>query len=233
MTSGAPLDAAAAPPVDGRAVRWSGQREKRRAEFIEAALEAIILYGPQVSTEQVADHLGVTRTKLYRYFDGAADLHHSIARRAAEMLTAKQTLVWDVPVSLMQLVRASVSMHVRWRMEHPNLYEYLARHAVSDEAHGVSAISEVNDAVAKNLAKVIAAYYRTLGIDVRQTTSMSFGAVGFIESAVTHWLKDPAGLPRKEFVTQLTEWMWALHSSTFLKAGIAVDPHKPIPPLVV
>lgn len=224
---------AVAQPVDGRAARWSGQRAKRRAEFVEAALEAIELYGPQASTEQVADHVGVTRTKLYRYFDGAADLHHSIARRAGEMLTAKQTLVWDVPVSLMQLIRASVSMHVRWRLEHPNLYEYLARHPLSDEAGGVSAIDEVNNVVATNLAKVIAAYYRTLGVDERPTTSLAFGAVGFIESSTTHWLKDPAGLPRKEFVTQLTDWMWALHNSAFLKAGITVDPHEPIAPLVV
>jgi DNA-binding transcriptional regulator YbjK len=36
--------------VDGRAARWSGQREKRRAEFVEAALEAIAHYGPQAST---------------------------------------------------------------------------------------------------------------------------------------------------------------------------------------
>jgi AcrR family transcriptional regulator len=219
--------------ADGRAARWEGQREKRREEFVEAALAAIVLYGPGASIEQVADHLGVTRTKLYRYFDGAADLHHSIARRAGEMLTAKQTLVWDVPVSLMQLVRASVSMHVRWRLEHPNLYEYLARHPLSDEADGVSAISEVNRAVAHNLAKVIAAYYRTLGIDEGPTTSLSFGAIGFIESAVTHWLKDPAGLPRKEFVTQLTGWMWALHNSAFVKAGISVDPDEPIAPLNV
>jgi AcrR family transcriptional regulator len=233
MDSGMPVRSSGSRTIDGRAARWAGQREKRREEFIEAALEAIALYGPQVSTEQIAEHVGVTRTKIYRYFGSAADLHHSIAQRASDMLTAKQTLVWDVPVSLMQLVRASVSMHVKWRLEHPNLYEYLARRPLSDEADGVSAINEVNSAVAKNLAKVIAAYYRTLGIDERPTTSLSIGAVGFIESAVTHWLKDPAGLPRKEFVTQLTEWMWALHNSAFLKAEISVDPHEPIAPLNV
>src|ERR1700761_7147791 len=109
------------PAVDGRAARWSGQLEKRREEFVEAALEAIAEYGAHASTEQVADHVGVTRTKLYRYFDGATDLHHSIARRASDMLTAKQTLVWDGPVSPMQLVTATVLMHVKWRLEHPNL----------------------------------------------------------------------------------------------------------------
>jgi len=216
--------------VDGRTARWSGQRDKRRAEFVEAALEAIVQYGPQASIEQVADHVGVTRTKLYRYFDGAADLHQSVARRAGDMLTAKQTLVWNGPVSPMQMVRSTVSMHVRWRIEHPNLYEYLARHPLSNDADGVSAIDEVNSTVAANLAAVIAAFYRTLGLDERPAVPLSIGAVGFVESAVTHWLKDPAALPRREFTTQLADWMWSLLSCTMLKAGINIDPHEPIAP---
>jgi AcrR family transcriptional regulator len=225
-----PLDEPAAQPVDGRTARWSGQRDKRRAEFVEAALEAIVKYGPQASIEQVADHVGVTRTKLYRYFDGAADLHHSVARRASDMLTAKQTLVWDGPISPMQVVRSTVSMHVRWRIEHPNLYEYLTRHPLSDDADGVSAIDDVNSTVATNLAAVIAAFYRTLGLDERPAVPLSIGAVGFVESAVTHWLKDPAALPRREFTTQLAEWMWSLLNCALLSGGINIDPHKPIAP---
>jgi AcrR family transcriptional regulator len=231
MGSGAPRDQTPPPPVDGRTARWSGQRDKRRAEFVEAALEAIVQYGPQASIEQVADHVGVTRTKLYRYFDGAADLHQSVARRASDMLTAKQTIVWNGPVSPMQVVRSTVSMHVRWRMEHPNLYEYLTRHSLSADADGVSAINDVNRTVAENLGGVIAAFYRTLGLDERPAMTLSIGAVGFVESAVTHWLKDPAALPRKEFVTQLAEWMWALHNSALVKSGINIDPHAPIAPL--
>jgi AcrR family transcriptional regulator len=216
--------------VDGRAARWSGQREKRRAEFVEAALAAIAHYGPQASTEQVADHVGVARTKLYRYFDGAADLHHSIARRASEMLTAKQTLVWDGPISPIQVVSGTVSMHVRWRIDHPNLYEYLTRHSLSDDEHGVAAIHDVNRAVAANLAEVIATFYRTLGIDERPAVPLSIGAVGFVEASVTHWLNDREPLPRKEFTTQLTEWMWSLLNTALVKAGIHIDPHQPVAP---
>jgi AcrR family transcriptional regulator len=230
MSSGVPSEEAASQRADGRSVRWSGQRDKRRAEFVEAALEAIAQYGPQASIEQVADHVGVTRTKLYRYFDGAADLHRSIARRAGDMLTAKQTLVWDRPVSPMQVVRSTVSMHLRWRIEHPNLYEYLARRPLSDDADGVSAIDEVNSTVAANLAAVIAAFYRTLGLDERPAVSLSIGAVGFVESAVTHWLKDPAALPQREFTTQLAEWMWSMLNCALLKAGINIDPDQPVAP---
>jgi AcrR family transcriptional regulator len=77
MSSSTGVSAVISRSFDGRAARWSGQRNKRRTEFVEAALQAVARYGPQTSTEQIASHVGVTRTKLYRYFDGAADLHQT------------------------------------------------------------------------------------------------------------------------------------------------------------
>jgi hypothetical protein len=64
-------------------------------------------------------------------------------------------------------------MHVRWRIEHPNLYEYLTRHPLSDDADGGSAIDDMNRTVALNLAGVIAAFYRTLGLDERPAVPLS------------------------------------------------------------
>jgi AcrR family transcriptional regulator len=134
--------------VDGRSARWSGQRDRRRAEFVDAALRAIAQYGPQTSTEQVASYVGVTRTKLYRYFGGAADLHHSIARRASDMLIAAQRPVWNPTGRPMEMIIHAVSRHLRWRIDHPHLYEYLTLHPLSDDINGVAAIREVNSAVA-------------------------------------------------------------------------------------
>jgi AcrR family transcriptional regulator len=217
-------------PVDGRATRWSGQRDKRRAEFVEAALQAIAHYGPQASTEQVADHVGVTRTKLYRYFDGAADLHRSVARRASDMLTAKQTPTWNATARPMDMITRTVSVHLRWRVENPNLYEYLARHSLSDDAHGVAAIHNVNNTVATNLSVVIRAVLRAFGLDERPAVSLAFGSVGFVESATTRWLNDPAAVPLPEFTAQLSEWMWSLWNSTLQAGGVHLDPHQPIAP---
>jgi AcrR family transcriptional regulator len=228
MNSKTPGGAALTSTIDGRAARWSGQRDKRRSEFIEAALQAITDYGPQASTEQVADHLGVTRTKLYRFFDSAADLHRSIARRASDMLIAKQTPAWKTTVSPMRMITKTVSVHLRWRIENPNLYEYLSRHSVSDDAHGVAAIHDVNNTVAANLSVANAAILRTFGLDERPAVPLAFGTVGFVESATTRWLNDPTPAPLPEFTVQLSEWLWALWDSTLQSGGIHVDPHQPI-----
>jgi AcrR family transcriptional regulator len=228
MNSSTEANAATSGSVDGRAARWSGQRNKRRAEFVEAALQAIAHYGPQTSTEQVADHVGVTRTKLYRYFDGAADLHHSIARRASDMLIAKQTPTWNTTARPIDMITNTVSAHLRWRIKNPNLYEYLTRHSLSDDAHGVTAIQDVNTTVATNLSSVIGAVLRTFDLDERPAVPLAFGAVGFIESATTHWLNNPEPSPLLEFTTQLSEWMWSLWNSTLQSGGVHLDPHQPM-----
>jgi AcrR family transcriptional regulator len=215
-------------PVDGRIARWSGQRDRRRAEFVEAALRAIAHYGPQTSTEQVASYVGVTRTKLYRYFDGAADLHRSIARRASDMLIAAQKPVWNPTGRPIEMITHAVSRHLRWRVEHPNLYEYLTLHPLSDDVNGVAAIREVSSAVAGNVAGQLEGYLWAVGLNEPPARTLSFGIVGFVESATTHWLNNPAPQPLPEFTAQLAEWIWALLSNTLQSGGIHLDPHQPI-----
>jgi AcrR family transcriptional regulator len=215
--------------ADGRAARWSGQRDRRRAEFVEAALRAIAHYGPQTSTEQVASYVGATRTKLYRYFDSAADLHHSIARRASDMLIAAQQPVWNPTGRPMDMITNAVSRHLRWRVDHPNLYEYLTLHPLSDDVNGIAAIREVNNAVAGNVAGQLWAYFWALGLDDFPAEPLSFGIVGFVESATTQWLNNPAHLPVEEFTAQLAEWIWALLNNTLQSGGIRIDPRQPMP----
>jgi AcrR family transcriptional regulator len=214
--------------VDGRTARWSGQRDKRRTEFVDAAVRAIAHYGPQTSTEQVASYVGVTRTKLYRYFGGAADLHHSIARRASDMLIAAQRPVWNPTGRPIEMITHAVSKHLRWRIDHPHLYEYLTLHPLSDDVSGVAAIREVNSAVAGSVAGQLEGYFWVVGLSEVQVEPLSFGIVGFVESATTHWLNNSAPPPLAEFTAQLAEWIWALLSNTLQSAGIRLDPREPI-----
>src|ERR1700739_1551070 len=180
--------------VDGPAAPGSGQANRRRADFVEAAWRAIAHYGPQTSTEQVASYVGATRTKLYRYFDSAADLHHSIARRASDMLIAAQQPVWNPTGRPMDMITNAVSRHLRWRVDHPNLYEYLTLHPLSDDVNGIAAIREVNNAVAGNVAGQLWAYFWALGLDDFPAEPLSFGIVGFVESAPTPGLNNAARL---------------------------------------
>jgi hypothetical protein len=57
---------------------------------------------------------------------------------------------------------------------------------------------------------------------------LSFGIVGFVESATTHWLNSHGPLPLAEFAAHLAEWIWALLSKTLQSGSISLDPREPI-----
>jgi hypothetical protein len=108
------------------------------------------------------------------------------------------------------------------------LYEYLTLHPLSDDVNGVAAIREVNSAVAGSVAGQLEGYFWAVGLGEVPTEPLSFGIVGFVESATTHWLNNPAPPPLAEFTVQLAEWIWALLSSTLQSSGIRLDPQEPI-----
>jgi AcrR family transcriptional regulator len=215
-------------PVDGRTTRWTGHRERRRTEFVDAALRAVGQHGAQPSTEQIANCAGVTRTKLYRYFDDAADLRRSVARRVSEIIITDQQPVWQTIGTPMEMVIAGVSAHLRLRIDNPNLYEYLVRHSMSDDENGVSAIREVHSVIAGNVSTLIAAYLTAFGVDERPAEPLGFGIAGFVESAATHWLETPDSLSEDEFTAQLAGWIWLLLDNMLQASGVHLDPHQPL-----
>src|SRR4051794_33165012 len=71
---------------DGRATRWAGHRERRRIEFVDAALRVIEQEGPDAPVSSITAELGVGRPALYRQFEDRADLDRAVADRAADLL---------------------------------------------------------------------------------------------------------------------------------------------------
>ncbi|WIX99100.1 TetR/AcrR family transcriptional regulator [Amycolatopsis mongoliensis] len=209
-------------PLDGRAARWAGQRERRRREFVEAGLRAITRYGPEVSTEQIADEAGVARTRLYRHFDGAADLQHAIAGRIAELITAEFAPLWNPGGTPMELIRSAIGAHTRWLAEHGSLYRYLTRHAM-DGASDVFA--DGKSAIARQLTVVFEHYLGLFGVDTRVCEAVAFGLVGLVESSTSRWLENPRGVDRAELAALLARWVWRIVDDTLRAGGLELDPH--------
>jgi AcrR family transcriptional regulator len=209
-------------PPDGRAARWAGQRDRRRREFVEAGLRAIARHGPEVSTEQIADEAGVARTRLYRHFDGAADLQHAIAVRVAELITAEFAPLWNPSGTPMELIRSAIGAHTRWLAEHRSLYRYLTRHAM-DGAPDV--FTDGKTAIARQLTVVFEHYLGLFGVDTRVCEAVAFGLVGLVESSTSRWLENPRGVERAELAALLARWVWRIVDDTLRAGGLALDPH--------
>lgn len=206
---------------DGRAARWHGQHERRRAEFVDAALGEIAERGPEVSTERIAQRAGVARTRLYKHFDGAADLQAAISRRVVELLSAELEPVWKPRGSPQRMITVALEAHLRWLTEHTHLYRYLMRHSPPGSGGG---LTDVKTALGERLA----GYLREIGLAAGPADTAAFGVVGHVESATQRWLDAPGGTSRAELVEQLTGTIWAVLDQALRRGGIALDPRRPL-----
>ncbi|MFC5911320.1 TetR/AcrR family transcriptional regulator [Streptacidiphilus monticola] len=216
------------PQVDGRKARWAGQHERRRAEFVDAALAAIALHGPEVSTQQIADQAGVARTRLYKHFADAGDLQRAVARRAAEQVTEALTPVWNPEGTPMQMVTAAVEGYLGWLRDNAHLYRYLSRHSLSEAADGADAATDIRTAVGVRLHRIFADVVAAVDGDTRPTQPLAFGIVGFVDTASIRWLDHPEGLSFEQLVRQLARWIWCMLDDSLRQAGFVLDPDRPL-----
>ncbi len=217
------------PDVDGRATRWTGQQDRRRAEFTDAALRAIDRHGPDVSTEQIAAEAGVARTRLYRHFAGAAALNQAIAARAEQMVVEALAPSWDLRASPDTIIRTAVSAHLGWLTRHHHLYRYLVRHSVATST-GDSAVSDVKKLIADHLISLLGEFVALLDVDERVVRPVAVGLVGFVDAAADQWVSSPGELSLEDMVELLASWIWSVIDNVLRSAGIEADPASPLLP---
>src|SRR5699024_6153178 len=208
--------------ADGRATRWAGQHERRRAEFVAAALTAIAAHGPDVSTQQIARQAGVARTRLYKHFAGADDLRTAITSRVTELLDVQLEPVRTPHGTPRQMINVAYRSYLDWVTEHHHLYEYLLRYG----PHG--GWDDIRTTLGTHLTALFTEYLPALDADTTPAQQAAFGLLGYAESATNRRPDHPEAPTRDERVTQITEAAWALLDHMLRDVGITLDPDRPL-----
>ena len=187
--------------VDGRALRWAGHREQRRADFVAAALEVISRDGPAATVDAIASARGVSRQALYRQFDDRADLDRAIAQQAADDLVLAVVPALSLTEDLEGSVRAALSAYLDHVEERLAVYRFVRAH----EASGAAAVvANVKDTVAYRVATLARDYLVQRGLGpVESVETFSVGVVGMADAVMSRWLDDPTARPREELVEDL------------------------------
>lgn len=218
--------------MDGRVARWAGQRAKRRAEIVTAALAAIGEHGPGVSTEQIAARAGIARPLLYRHFTGAEDLYTAVAGRAGELIVAELVPVLTRPSGTARaMITRVVHTFVVWMTDNVSLYRYVLLRAVDVQSGRSPLIADVRTAISAMLRDLLAGYLTAFELDIQVADPLAFGLVGMVESTTDRWLVAPGGLGRDDLVAQLATWIWGLLDNALRMVGVVLDPDEPLPPL--
>jgi AcrR family transcriptional regulator len=219
----------------GQAARWAGQRERRRAEFVEAALGVIAEQGAEVSVEDIAARVGVARTRLYRHFTDRADLERAITARVTQLVVDHMDALWHPRGSARQMITGAIGGYVGWLDANRNLHRYLLGHAGADDDPG--SYPAVRRTVAEHLTGIFGGYLGIVGVEPAVTTDLAHAVVGMVESVARRRMTaegasaDETSETVAEVVARLADWTWALLDSVLRRAGLELDPDLELPQL--
>lgn len=182
---------------DGRALRWAGHREQRRADFVDAAIDVIEREGPSATVDQIAAERGVTRQSLYRQFGDRADLDRAISLRAADLLLDELLPHLELSGDVPALVRANLTTYVDFVSDHVHLYRFV-------RSHETSAVEGVKETVSTRVARIASDYLTQTGLAATATAPLfATGIVGMADAVISAWFEDPRDLAREDVVEQL------------------------------
>ncbi len=195
---------------DGRARRWEAHRAHRRAELVSAAIVAIERHGPEVRTEQIAAAAGLPRPKLYRHFDGKADLQRAVVERAVELLDAELRPALASRGAPTEMISTAIDTHLRWLSEHPDLYRYVLRCSRDRQPDSPDRVAGIRATIAGQVADLLTGPAAAVTVPAAVAAPLAAGLVGFVDAAADRWLDDPNGLSRARLTEYLTSWSWTV-----------------------
>ena len=229
--------------VDARSERWREHRLVVRQSFVDAALTAIDLYGPDVSMGDIAKTAGAAKPKLYRHFADKTDLYAAIVDHVQEMLWDRILLTINLfDDSVETLVERGTAEYALIVAEQPNLFRFLVHshftQRATDRNSGPDAPLASARAAASRLAGVFADATSARGMDSAAIEMVSYSAFGAVASATDWWLGDsaqPAGSSATEtsmtietFSAHLAALIRGLVESSCALAGVTIESDLPM-----
>lgn len=193
------------PKPDGRRQRWEKHKQARRTELTDGTIDAVRELGPEVGMDEIASHIGVSKTVLYRYFTDKNDLAMATMVRFFESrLFPRLTEAITDDVDEYTLTRTVVGVYVHAVADDPNLYRFTL--GGSAGAGPMNADSE--KLVAQLLATAITMRAAERDSDVAGVEVWSYTFVGGLRRAVDWWMTDRR-LSEDEMIDYVTMLIWS------------------------
>jgi AcrR family transcriptional regulator len=197
---------AAAVKTDGRKRRWHQHKVDRRNELVDGTLEAIRQRGSNVSMDEIAAEIGVSKTVLYRYFVDKNDLTTAVMMRFAQT-----TLIPNMAAALSStsdgyaLVREIIRVYVDTVAAEPETYRFVMS---NNSASRTKAIADSEQIIARMLAVMLRRRMQLNGMDTQGVESWAFMIVGGVQLSTHSWMSNPR-ITTDELIDYLTMLSWS------------------------
>jgi AcrR family transcriptional regulator len=191
--------------TDGRKRRWHQHKVERRNELVDGTLEAIRRLGSNVSMDEIAAEIGVSKTVLYRYFVDKNDLTTAVMMRFAQT-----TLIPNMAAALtsnldgFDLTREIIKVYVETVAAEPAPYQFVM---TSNSASKSKAVADSEQIIARMLAVMLRRRMADVGMDTGGAEAWAFHTVGGVQLATHSWMSNPR-MTADELIDYLTMLSW-------------------------
>ena len=192
----------------GRPEKTEEERQARRDELLDAAVDAIRRHGPQVSMEDLARSAGVTKPILYRHFGHRDGLTAALATRFADGLQATLLDAMGSGTDARETLVKTIDAYLSFVERDPEVYRFLVRRLSADpEADGELSVGNFLRQVGNQVAVVVGEQMRAAKVDSGGAEPLAHGIVGMVHAAGDWWLERQT-MPRERVVQYVVDLLW-------------------------
>jgi AcrR family transcriptional regulator len=210
---------------DGRSRRWADHRERRRAELVQAVIEAVRELGPEPGIDAVAAHAGVSKPVLYRYFVDKSGLWLAVGRQAATAVVEAIAPAVAAVREEREVVTAAIDAYLTFIEADPHVYRFVVHQR--GIARDTDVVADAVDTVASGLARILGDRLRALGLDSGPALPWAYGIVGFVQTVADWWLRREQPISRAALADYLTTFLWGgvagIRAAADTPGGLAVS----------
>ena len=190
---------------DGRKQRWEKHKQTRRTELTDGTIDAVRTLGADVGMDEIASHIGVSKTVLYRYFTDKTDLGVATTVRFFEVtLLPRLTEAITDDVDEYTLTRTVISVYVHAVADEPEIYRF----ALSTSPTSSVSSAESEKLVAQLLTTTIAMRLLDRNGVVEGAAVWSNTLVGGMQRAVDWWMGQRP-IDVEALIDYLTMMIWS------------------------
>lgn len=192
--------------TDGRKRRWHQHKVERRTELVDGALDAIRRMGSDVSMDEIAAGIGVSKTVLYRYFVDKNDLTTAVMMRFTQTtLIPNMAGALSTDLEGYDLTREVIRVYVETVASEPEPYRFVM---TNNSAGKNKVIADSERIIARMLALMLRQRMKGVGMQTGGVEPWAFMIVGGVQLATHSWMSNPR-MTSDELIDYLTMLCWS------------------------
>lgn len=187
------------PASDGRTTRWEAHNAQRRSELVAGAVLAIREYGPGVGMDEIAAHIGTSKTVLYRHFGDKAGLYQAVVTWVHEFIVRKLPLDEVEDMNPTEMVTRLADAYLAVVERDRNLYLFVSSRPTG-ETPTEDPVLSITTQIGNELAEAFRGWLARQGMDEEPANIWAHGAVGYIWAVADRWIVTKLRRPRADVV---------------------------------